>query len=181
MTKRKRDIFTVIEEVPNWWRAEENGLPLEGSEGNNHGLAAPEIPSVYGSGEVISQSATGASNREVHQTYVAGEVANEPTNWVQGHEGQPASLGVDTGARGPNRSPNHGTQSAAVGVNPGRGGPVQSTLTAEVDDWWRATRAPAANPPVGPELGMNETEDEVRYRSLNAFWALLLAACYEEI
>ena len=71
MTKRKHDLLSVIEE-------------------------APQIPSVCGSGEAVNQSATGASNREVHQAYVAGEVANKMANWTQGHEGQLASLGGDT-------------------------------------------------------------------------------------
>ena len=182
MTKKKHDIFTVIEEVPKWWRSEENGLPLEGNEGNNHELAAQETPSIYGPGEAVSRSATWARDHEIHQTYVAGEVSDESANWSLGHEGQPAYLEGETGVRDPNWSHSHGTtQSAAVGGNPGSGAPVQPTLTAEVDDWLRATRAPTANPPVGPEPEVAETVDEVRYRSLNAVWALLQAAGYKEL
>ena len=135
----------------------------------------------YGSGEAVNQSATGASNREVPQAYVAGEVANEPANWAQGHEGQLASLEGNTEAQSHNRFTSQGNQSVVVGVDPGIGGPVQSTLTAKVEGWLRATRALAANPPVGLELEVTETEDKARHCHLMAFWALLLAAGYEEV
>ena len=156
MTKRKYDLSSIIGE-------------------------APEIPLDGGSGEAVNQSATRASNSEVPQAYVADEVANEPANWTQGPEGQLASLEGDTEAQSHNRFTSQGNQSAAVGVDPGIGGPVQSTLTAEVESWLRATKAPAANPPVGLGLEVTETEDEARHRHLMAFWALLLAAGYEEV
>ena len=40
MTKRKRDIFTVVEVVPNWFEAEGSDIPLEDSEEENHWVPA---------------------------------------------------------------------------------------------------------------------------------------------
>ena len=160
MTKRKRDIFTVIEVVPNWFEAGEGSdmTPEEGAEDTNW-VQDQEGQSVYVAGEVVDGSATWAQGHEGQSVYVAGESSAGVASWAQ----------------------SHGTvQITTAGTNLGSEVQSQPTLVVEVTDWLRAARLPVTGPSVGPEPVATETLDETEHRSLNALWSLLQVVGYEE-
>ena len=121
-------------------------------------------------GELVGRSATWARGHEGHPTYVAGEVLDESATWALNYESHPAYVAGESGARDNSWAHSNGTvQATAVGVNPRSEVQSQPTLTAEVNDWLRAARAPIISSPVGPKPEATETLDEAEYRSLNAF------------
>ena len=160
MTKRKRDIFTVIEFVPNWFEAGEGSARTsEDGEEDTHW--------VY--------------DQEGHLVYVAGEVVDGSATWSLGQEGHLGDVTNASVARVASRAQGHGTcQGTNAGVNPGSEVHNQPTLAAEVTDWLREARSPVAGASIRPEPVTTEAPAETEHRNLHAFWSLLQVAGYEE-
>lgn len=92
MTKRKRDIFTVVEAVPNWFEAGGSEIALEFSKEEDHGAPVQGDPPIYVAGAFEGRSATWSEGHEGHPSYVAGEVVGESANWALNQEVQPAHV-----------------------------------------------------------------------------------------
>lgn len=160
MKKRKRDIFTFIEAVPNWFEAGEGSTTTsERGEEDTNWAQGREGPTESVAGDTVTEVANWASGREGPSEYVAGEVAIRAAHVAQGR-----GLVHKTGTENTPRSE----------VQP------QSTLTAEVNEWLTATRPPDNQILTEPEPVTTMDLDDTRSRALNAFWSLLKAASYEE-
>lgn len=153
MTKRKRDIFKIIEVVPNWFEAGEGSTRTsEGGEEDANWVQSHEGHSIYGAGEVVDGSANWAQGHEDHSVYVAGEVVAGVANWAQGH-GQ---------VQGTNTRTNSGSEAQP-----------QPTLAAEVVDWLNVARSPVTWVLIGPEPVADGKLDETESQTLSALWSLL--------
>ena len=182
MTKRKRDIFTEIEAVPNWFEASEGDTKTSDKDagssnwaGSREGVvnyvagdtvlesdnrAPSEGPRGYGNGEVIPGYVSHAYSREVLTEYGSGETA----------------IGVDDVASGQTMFQGTGTEATPQG-----GIQSQATLTDEVNEWLTAARPPVNRVGLESEPVIADNLSDTRGRALNAFWSLLMAAGYEEV
>ena len=112
---------------------------------------------------------------------MAGEVVDGSATWALVQEGHSVDVTSESVARVAIRARGHGTdQGTNAGVNPGSEVHSQPTLAAEVTEWLREARSPVARASIRQELVTAKTLAETEQRSLNAFWSLLQAACYEE-
>ena len=182
MKKWKRDIFTVIEVVSNWFEAGEGSTKIS---------------------EKSEEDTTWAQGREGPTRSVTGESLNEGVNWTSGCEGPTRSVMGDTITEGADWAPDReGTteywagEEALHAAHVVQGGGLvqsndtettsrsevqpQSTSTAEVNDWLTATRPPGDRVLTEPKPVTAGSSEDTRSRALNAFWSLLRTAGYEE-
>ena len=160
MGKRKRDIFTVREVVPNWLEASEgdNEYPEVGSE-----IYVEGHPGQVRANEVPVPKATSA---EVHMDTPTGQGL---ANMFQFTQLPPAVTGwVSPGGRGV-------ATSATTGSIPSS----SSNLASEVTEWLEAAKAPSSEGTISPEAVPVEGPVEGDNPTLNAFWDLLQRARYE--
>ena len=205
MKKRKRDIFTVLETVPNWFEAGEGSI---------------------GTSEEIEKGATWTSNRKGPAELVTGETGQEGADWALDLEGPTGQVTEETGQEGtnwaldPEGPTKQGTgEKGSGGVDwaSNRGGPTeqvgdevslraahvaqswvlyqrtdtetasrsevqpQPSWTAELNDWLDVLRPPGNRISTESKPVVIEESDDTRSRALNAFWSLLRTACYEEV
>ena len=174
MKKRKRDIFTVIEAVPNWFEAREGSARTsENIEEDTVWVHGREGPTRFVSCEALTEGVDWASYVEGPIRSATGEALTEGGNWASGFDG---SLGSVTGnarteevtwasnREGPvghsagegalqtaHVARGHGpAQSNDTGANTLSEAQPQSTWTAEVNEWLTATRPPGDRVGTGP-------------------------------
>ena len=87
MTKRKRDIFTVIEAIPNWFEAGEwDTIISDRDAGNSNWAGSREGLVNYVVGDTVPESANRAPSREGPVDYVAGKAIPGNANHAYSRE-----------------------------------------------------------------------------------------------
>lgn len=156
MAKRKRDIFTVIEVVPNWFEAGEGTTKTsEGSEELSNWVTGHEDPAAYVAGEEAVRAESWVEGHEDQLIRVAGRDVGHVANWAQGTD-------VLTG-RMANRGSNSGSTTQ-----------TQPTLADEVVNWLEAVRLPVQGAATELPIVTSEEVEGTENRTLNAFWSLLM-------
>lgn len=182
MKKRKRDIFTFIEAVPNWFEAGEGSTTTsERGEEDTNWAQGREGPTESVAGDTVTEVANWASGREGPVEYVAGTTVTGVANWASGREGPSEYVAGEVAIRAAHVAQGRGLVHKAGTENTPRSEvQPQSTLTAEVNEWLIATRPPDNQILTEPEPVTTVDLDDTRSRALNAFWSLFKAASYEE-
>ena len=171
MAKRKRNIFTVRESVPNWFEASE-GTPRSSEEGN-------DPATIY----VTDEQAKGVANRD--HIYVADGRVQKAANWDHtcvADEGITVAVGWDrpyvaTSSINPQASVGGRVTIEGTGTN--REAQPQPTLAAAAVEWLEAAKPPITGGSSLTKFTPGDNSNVERNHALNAFWSLLRDVGYE--
>ncbi len=203
-TKRKRDIFTVVESVDNWFVASEGvDSPTESNEGviGRYGASQIAHGRINLVGEESSQSVLNRVD-PVNSHVIEGP--NQWLGWRQSTSDQldvtgPSSIRAQTNPLNPSSGHQGGlvTGAGVVSPVPSRGGYVhprtlgndQPSLALEATNWLEArnpsNRGTERTVPVpgsgsaGPAVSTGEVNIEERDLTPEDFWSLLRDVGYE--
>ena len=183
MTKRKRDYFTDLEDVPKWFEVGEGSTATteETDQGANR-IASSEDSTALSTGRTGPASANWPLELEGPLGQGPGESGLKGADWTSSLRG-PTGRTKDEVALGsayvaPSWTLYQRTDSEE---GPPREVQPRPSWTAELDEWLGAPR-PTVEPTsteVTPSL--IEGSSDPRSLALNAFWSLLMAAGYEEV
>ena len=183
MTKRKRNIFTVLEAVPNWFEAGEGSTatPEETDKGANWlPIRKDSTELVTGNtGQTGSDWALGLEGSIGHG---AGEKGSGGADWASNLGGPTEQVDDEVSLRSAHVAPSWRLyQRTDTETGPRSEVQPQPSWMAELNEWLKAPR-----PPVNPISNESvpvviEELDDFRSRALNAFWSLLKTAGYEEV
>ena len=183
MTKRKRNIFTVIEAVPNWFEVGEGDTITSDKDAGSSSWAGSRKGLVeYVAGDTVPKSDKQAPSREGPRGYGNGEaipgyVSHACSRGVlTEYEYGETAIGADDVAPGQTLFQGTGTEATSQG-----GIQSQATLTDEANEWLTVARPPVKREGLESEPVIAEDLSDTRSRALNAFWSLLMAAGYEEV
>lgn len=182
MTKRKRDIFTVIEAVPNWFEAGEGNTIISDTDaGSSNWAGSREGLVEYSAGEAVLERANQAASRGEIVDYEAGKAVPGKTNRVSSHEVLTEYGFGETTLGAAYVAPDLRLfQGAYTEDTSSKDIQYQATLTNEVNEWLTAARPPVNRIEVESKLVTAEDSSDTRGQALNAFWSLLKTAGYEE-